>query len=119
MLAVCSGCALADRRANVAPEDGFVTYPKEYVMVQGPNGKTWFSGHQLISIAGHYAEEQKLDFEFEGTEKIVWVNAGGPVRADVYFSSGMGDPILHIAIDKYGRVIRHDIGTSVCGSVGR
>ncbi len=85
-------------------------------MIQGPNDKVWFSGHQLIGLAMRYAEEQKLGFEFEGTEKIVWVNPEGRVRADVWFSSGMGEPVLHVAIDKYGRVIRHDTGTSVCGT---
>ena len=85
-------------------------------MVQGGNDKTWFSGHQLVVIARRYAEEQKLDFNFEGTEKVVWVKPEGLVRADVWFTSGMGKPSLHVAIDKYGKVIRYDTGTEVCGT---
>ena len=115
-LFVCAGCMSARRPVAVSPDDAFVVEPKEVVMIQGPNDKVWFSGHQLIGLAMRYAEEQKLGFEFEGTEKIVWVNPGGRVRADVWFSSGMGEPVLHVAIDKYGRVIRHDTGTSVCGT---
>ncbi len=115
-LFVCAGCMSARRPVAVSPDDAFVVEPKEVVMIQGPNDKVWFSGHQLIGLAMRYAEEQKLGFEFEGTEKIVWVNPEGRVRADVWFSSGMGEPVLHVAIDKYGRVIRHDTGTSVCGT---
>jgi hypothetical protein len=115
-LLLCAGCASMSRQINVSSDDAFVVEPREYVMVQGPNDKTWFSGHQLINIARRYAEEQKLGFDFEGTEKIVWVKPGGRVRADVYFSSRMGQPILHVAIDKYGKVIRHETGTAVCGT---
>ena len=100
----------------VSSDDVFAVGPKEFVMIQGPNDKVWFSGHQLIGLAMRYAEEQKLGFEFEGTEKIVWVNPGGRVRADVWFSSGLGEPVLHVAIDRYGRVVSHDTGTSVCGT---
>lgn len=118
-LLLCAGCVAPHKQTNVLREDAFVVEPKEYVMVQGANDKTWFSGHQLIGIARHYAEEQKLGFDFEGTEKIVWVNPGGRARADVWFSSGssgMGKPVLHVAIDKYGKVIAYDIGTEVCGT---
>ena len=113
---LCSGCASTDRSAAVSPDDAFVVEPKEHVMIQGVNDKVWYSGHQLIGIARRYAEERKLGFDFEGTEKIVYVKPGGRVRADVWFSSGMGHPVLHVAIDKYGKVIRHDSGTEVCGT---
>ena len=115
-LLLCAGCESVDRQAGVSAEDAFVVEPREYVMVQGANAKTWFSGHQLIGIARRYAEEQKLRFDFAGTERIVWVNPGGRVRADVWFSSGVGKPVLHVAIDKYGKVIRHDTGIAVCGT---
>jgi hypothetical protein len=100
----------------VLSDGAFVVESKEYVMVQGANDKVWFSGHQLIGIAKRYAEEQKLGFDFAGTEKIVWVKPGGRVRAGVWFSSRMGQPVLHVAIDKYGKVRRYDIGTEVCGT---
>jgi hypothetical protein len=116
ILLLCAGCESLHHETNVSPEDAFVVGPKEYVMVQGANDKTWFSSHQLIGIARHYAEQQKLGFDFEGTEKIVWVNPGRRPRADVWCSSGMGNPSLHVAIDKYGKVIGHDIGKEVCGT---
>ena len=73
-LLLCAGCASVHQPADVSPEDAFVVEPKEYVMVRGAGDKTWFSAHQLIAIARRYAEEQKLGFDFEGTEKVVWVN---------------------------------------------
>ena len=115
-LLICAGCVSAHRPVAVSSDDAFDVEPKEVVMVQGPNDEVWFSGHQLIGLARRYAEEQKLGFKFEGTEKIVWVKPGGRVRADVWFSSGMGNPVLHVAIDRYGKVIRHDTGTAVCGT---
>lgn len=115
-LLLCAGCASTERSAAVPPVDAFAVEPREYVMIQGVNDKVWYSGHQLIGIAKRYAEEQKLGFDFRGTEKIVWVKPRGRVRADVWFSSGTGQPVLHVAIDKHGKVIRHDTGTEVCGT---
>ncbi len=117
VLLFCTGCTSVHRQANTSPEDEFVVGPREYVMVQGANDRTWYSGHQLIGIARRYAEEQKLGFDFDGTEKTVWVKPRGRVRADVWFSSEMGKPVLHVAINKYGEVIRHDTGTAICGTV--
>jgi hypothetical protein len=76
-LLLCASSASVHRQENVPAEDAFVVEPKAYVMVQGANDKIWFSGHQLIGIARRYAEEQKFGFDFEETEKIVWVNPGG------------------------------------------
>lgn len=115
-LLVCAGCTSTRRQLVISSDDPFAVGPKEFVLIQGPNDKTWFSGHQLIGLAMRYAEDQKLEFEFEGTEKIVWVRPGGRIRADVRFSSGMGKPVLRVAIDKYGKVVRHDTGTAVCGT---
>jgi len=115
-LLFCAGCASTDRSAAVSPDAAFAVEPKEYVMIQGVNDKVWYSGHQLVGIARRYAQERKLGFDFEGTEKIVWVKPGRRVRADVWFSSGMGQPVLHVAIDKHGKVLRHDTGIEVCGT---
>lgn len=115
-LPLCVGCVSTDRRTAVSHGDAFVVEPKEYVMIQGASDKVWYSGHQLVGIAKRYAQERKIDFNFEGTEKIVWVKPGGRVRADVWFSSGIGQPVLHVAIDKNGKALRHDTGTEVCGT---
>ena len=116
VLLLLTGCVAPPRHVAAAAEDAFVVETNECVMVQGASDKVWFSGHQLIVLARRYAEEKKLGFAFEGTEQMVWVKRGGRVLADVWFSSGMGQPVLHVALDQYGQAISHDLGTGVCGT---
>lgn len=101
-----------DSRVGVTARD-----PHEYMFVAGDGYKAWYSALELEQIARRYADEHKLEFTFEGTEKMVWVKTdGGRVLANVAYSSGVGQPILYIAIDRHGRVINHDIGTAICGT---
>ncbi len=113
-VAVLAGCSSPSRVGVIAQG------PHEYMYVAGDGQKAWYSALELEKTARRYADEHKLEFNFEGTEKNVWVNTdGGRVLADVYYSSGLGEPSLSIAIDRYGRVIRHRIGMSICGNVAK
>ena len=48
---------------------------------------------------------------------MVWVKTdGGRVLANVFYSSGLGQPVLHVAINRKGRVIHHYIDEAVCGT---
>jgi len=109
-----SGCASPrhDSRVGVQAHD-----PGDYMFVSGAGQKSWYSALELEQAARQYADEHKIEFQFDGTEKRVWVKTdGGRILADVYYSSGIGQPVLHIAIDRRGRVIGHDIATAVCGT---
>src|ERR1041385_3412328 len=80
--------------------------PHEFMFVSGDGTKEWYSGLEFDRIARRYAEEQRLTFDFEGTSRAVWIHTGGGrVLADVYYSSGLGKPTLHIAINRHGQVI--------------
>ena len=112
--AVLTGCSTVrpDSRMGVLEQ-----YPHEYMFVAGDGPKAWYSALELEQKARRYASEHKLEFDFDGTEKAVWAKTdGGRVLADVHYSSGMGQPVLHIAIDRHGKAIGHDIGTAVCGT---
>lgn len=94
--------------------------PGEFMFVSADGKKEWYSALEFDRIARRYAEEQRLAFDFQGTERMVWIKTdGGRVLADVFYSSGMGKPVLHVAISRHGQAIRHDIGTSVCGTGSR
>jgi hypothetical protein len=65
---------------------------------------------ELERIAKAYAKSKKLAFEFEGTDKNIWVNTDGvKVLAEVWFSSGVGRPALQIQIGRKGNVLKHKI----------
>jgi hypothetical protein len=82
----------------------------EYMFVGGDGQKAWYSALELERIAKAYAKSKKLAFEFEGTEKNIWVNTdGGKVLAEVWFSSGVGRPALQIQIGRKGDVLKHKI----------
>jgi hypothetical protein len=82
----------------------------EYMFVGGDGQKAWYSALELERIAKAYAKSNKLAFEFEGTNKNIWVNTdGGKVLAEVWFSSGVGRPALQIQIGRKGNVLKHKI----------
>ena len=114
LTALLCGCSSPQDKGKVGV---LAQDPHEYMFVAGNGQKAWYSSLELDRIARSYAAEHKLDFTFEGTEKAVWVRTdGGRVLADVYYSSAIGQPILHVAIDHHGKVISQDIGTAVCGT---
>lgn len=112
---ICAGCISAQRQIVISSEVG--TPPNDVVMIQRPDGsKVPVSREQLAGIARLFAEEQKLGFDFDGVETNVWVNSSGRTLVDVDFSSGRGKPYLNVSIDKYGKVIKHEAITPVCGT---
>jgi hypothetical protein len=87
------------------------------MFVSSSGSKVGFSALELEQIARCYAEAQKVQFQFEGTEKTIWIRTdGSPIIADVYFFAALGKPSLHIEIDRDGKVKRHKIATYVCGT---
>jgi hypothetical protein len=89
--------------------------PQEFMFVSADGKKEWYSALEFDRIARRHAAEQKLPFDFEGTKPMVWVKTDGDrVLANVFYSSGLGQPALHVAINRKGRVIHHHIGEAVC-----
>jgi hypothetical protein len=92
----------------------------EYMFVKSSGRKVGFSALEFEQIARQYAEQQRLQFQFEGTEKMIWIRTdGSPIIADVYFIAALGEPSLHIEIDRDGKVKGHNIQTYVCGTGSR
>ncbi len=86
------------------------------MFISGDGQKAWYSALELEQIAHRYAEEKSIEYDFSQANCTVWVQTdGGRVLANVDFSSGMGKPFLRVVIDRFGSVIRHETGTSVCG----
>jgi hypothetical protein len=82
----------------------------EHMFVAADGPKEWYSALELERIARSYAESKKADFRFEGTEMNIWVKTdGGNVLANVYWSKGIGKPMLHVEIGRDGKAIRHEI----------
>jgi hypothetical protein len=80
----------------------------EYMFVNGDGQKQWYSALELEQIAIDYVKSKKLEFEFEGTQKNIWVHTdGGKVLAEVWFTSPVGKPGLQILIGRKGEVIKH------------
>ena len=80
-------------------------------------GETWSSESRLERIARDYATQRKIRFTFEKTDRTVSVqNRGTNVVATIWFSSGMGMPILGVDVAPSGRVITNYMGTAVCGN---
>ena len=88
----------------------------EYMFIRALGPKEWYSALELDRIARKYAEEHKLDFSFDEQETNVWVETDdGPLLATVDYSSGIGEPFLRVAIDRYGKATGHETGIAVCG----
>lgn len=67
------------------------------MFVKSSGSKVGFSALELEWIARGYADAQKLQFQFEGTEQVIWIRTdGSPIIADVYFMAALGKPSLHI-----------------------
>ena len=82
----------------------------EHMFIAADGPKQWYSALELERIAKGYAESKKADFQFEGTEMNIWVKTdGGKVLADVYWSKGVGKPMLHVEIGRDGKPMRHEI----------
>lgn len=90
--------------------------PGESVVVQTPDNTFLFSEPKLVETALRYAKDRMLSFDFARTESAIWVRVKEPISADVWFTSGLGQPALNVAIDKYGSVISHQIWTLACGT---
>jgi hypothetical protein len=85
----------------------------EHMFVSADGPKEWYSALELERIARGYAESKKADFSFEGAELNIWVKTdGGEVLADVYWSRGIGKPVLHVEIGRDGKPTRYDIKTA-------
>jgi hypothetical protein len=79
-------------------------------------GETWSSQSRLERIAREYTEQQKIGFTFEKTYRNVSVEKRGTnVVATIWFSSGMGEPVLGIEITPSGKVITNHPGIAVSG----
>ena len=105
LFAIISTGPAADRRVGVQSRG-----EQEYMFVMGDGQKAWYSALELEQIARTYAQTQKLDFKFEGTEKSVWVHTdGGKVLAEVWFKAGGGRPTLQVHIGRKGNVLKHKI----------
>src|SRR4051812_19560840 len=77
--------------------------PNEFMFVSADGEKEWYSALEFDRIARRYAEAQRLAFDFQGTERTVWIKTdGGRVLADVSYSSGMGKPFLQVTINRHG-----------------
>ena len=86
----------------------------EYMYVKSSGRKVGFSALEFERIARRYAKDNKLPFNFKRAEKNIWIRTDGlPVIADVYFSHGLGEPVLHIEIDKDGNVTKHNIAIGI------
>jgi hypothetical protein len=87
------------------------------VFVHG-TGDKWFSATDLEQIARGYAKQKKIDFNFELTERNVWVSTSGSnIIASVCFSSGMGEPILKVEIDRTGKAVASHLWMAFCDRV--
>jgi hypothetical protein len=116
-IALLAGCSSLHQegRVGVLARD-----PNEFVFVSGDGQKEWYSGLELDQIARRYAYEKCLGFDFSEASRSVWINTNGrKVLANVSYSSEFGMPFLNIAIDRHGKVIRHETGMSVCGTSNR
>jgi hypothetical protein len=86
----------------------------EYMYVKSSGRKVGFSALEFERIARNYAKDNKLTFNFKRADKSIWIRTdGSPVIADVYFSHGLGEPVLRIEIDKDGNVIKHNIAIGI------
>ncbi|MGC3957595.1 MAG: hypothetical protein QM813_06430 [Verrucomicrobiota bacterium] len=80
-------------------------------------GETWASESRLERIAKDYVKQQKIEFTFEKTYRNVSVGKRGTnAFATIWFSSGMGQPILGVEIAPSGTVITNYTGIAVCGT---
>ena len=80
-------------------------------------GETWVSESRLERIAKDHARKQKIDFTFEKTYRNVSVEKRGTnAVATIWFSSGMGKPVLGVEIAPSGTVITNYTGIAVCGT---
>ncbi len=104
---LASAAYAADNRVGVQAKGDY-----EYMFISGDGHKAWYSALELERIAMDYAKEKKLDFNFDGAERNIWVHTdGGKVLAEVWFLSGSGKPALQILIGRKGNVIKHKIET--------
>ena len=98
----------ADARLGVQVKGDY-----ERMFISGDGQKAWYSALELEQIALAYAGSKKLDFNFEGTDRSVWVHTdGGKVLAEVWFHSGAGKPALRVDIGRKGNVLKHKIEPS-------
>ena len=79
----------------------------EHMFISADGPKEWYSALELERVARDFAVSNKADFRFEGTEMNIWVKTdGGKVLADVFWSSAVGKPGLHVEIGRDGKAIR-------------
>jgi hypothetical protein len=87
------------------------------VFVHGA-GDRWYSAADLEQTARDYTKQKKIDFNFELTERNVWVpTSRSNIIASVSFSSGMGEPILRVDIDRAGKAVAGHLWIASCGRV--
>ena len=80
-------------------------------------GETWASKSRLERIAKDYTKQQKIEFIFEKTYRNVSVaKRGTNAVATIWFSSGMGKPVLGVEVAPSGKVITNYTGIAVCGT---
>ena len=80
-------------------------------------GETWASKSRLERIAKDYAKQQKIELTFEKTYRNVSVEKRGTnTVATIWFSSGMGKPVLGVEVASSGKVITNYTGVAVCGT---
>ena len=80
-------------------------------------GETWSSESRLERIARDYVKQRKIEFTFEKTYRTVSVEKRGTnAVATIWFSSGMGKPVLGVEIAPGGKVITNYTGIAVCGT---
>ena len=80
-------------------------------------GETWASASRLERIAKGYAKQQKIEFTFEKTYHSVSIEKRGTnAVATIWFSSGMGKPVLIVEVAPSGKVITNYTGIAVCGT---
>jgi len=80
-------------------------------------GETWASESRLERIAKDHAKKQKIEFTFEKTYRNVSVERRGTnAVATIWFSSGMGKPVLRVEIAPSGKVITNYTRIAVCGT---
>jgi hypothetical protein len=89
------------------PFDDEASLPSN-VLVSCANEKHWFKSNELVQVAKNYAQVNRINFDFRGSEVNVWVDRNNKDElAHVVFSHGVGAPILLISIDEGGNAISY------------